>query len=151
MRLLGTVLRVRFAHALATIVAGLALTGALSACGEKEENLDVVPETEPGLESVPPVPKASQVKFGLAAAEQYARTAATDKVDPPFDVAEAAWTVSCKDPKGDLVTCAVSAGLCRGSVIILPRKVPAGESAEGYVPKADASRVRCKGTSTEGT
>jgi hypothetical protein len=131
-------------RAVASIAAGLALCAAMAACGEKEENLDVVPETEPGLESVPPVPKASQVQFGAAAAEQYARTAATEKADPPYEVAEGAWTVTCKRPADGRVTCAVSAGLCGGSVIILPRKVPAGESAEGYVPKADASRVRCK-------
>ena len=130
-------------RAVAAIAAGLALCGAMAACGEKEENLDIVPETEPGLEAVPPVPKASQVQFGLAAGEQYARTAATKKADPPFKIAQEAWRVSCKKPADGRVTCAVSAGQCRGSVIILPRKVPAGESAEGYVPKADATRVRC--------
>ena len=131
-------------RAVPAILAGLALCGAVSACGEKEENLDFVPETEPGLESVPPVPKASQVQVGLVAAEQLARATATAKVDPAFVVDEAAWIVSCKDPKGDAVTCAVSAGLCGGSVVITPTKVPAGESAEGYVPRASGENVRCR-------
>ena len=130
--------------AVAAIAAGLALCSAFSACGEKEENLDFVPETEPGLESVPPVPKASQVQVGLVAAEQLARRTATAKVDPAFVVAEDAWTVNCKDPEGDLVTCSVSAGLCSGSVVITPVKVPAGESAEGYVPRASGKNVRCR-------
>ena len=61
-----------------------------------------------------------------------------------FVVAEEAWTVDCKDPEGDLVTCAVSAGLCSGSVVITPVKVPAGESAEGYVPRGNGSSIRCR-------
>ena len=125
------------------ILAGLALCAALSACGEKKENLDFVPETEAGLEPVPPVPKAAKVQAGLAAAESIARTSATERVAPAFEVDPAAWTVSCKDPQGDEVSCAVSAGLCGGSVVITPTKVPAGESAEGYVPRASGERVRC--------
>ncbi|CAN5541864.1 hypothetical protein BH20ACT15_BH20ACT15_15220 [soil metagenome] len=113
-------------------------------CGEKEENLDVVPETEPGLETGPVVPKASEVQAGVAAAEQLARSTATARVAPNFKVAADAWTVTCKDPEGELVTCAVSAGLCSGSVLITPTKVPAGESAEDFAPKADSTRVRCK-------
>ncbi len=123
--------------------AAIALCGLLLGCGEKEENLDVVPETEVGLEPVPPVPEASQVQVGLAAAEQLARQTATAKVDPDFKIAPDAWQVDCKDPKGDLVTCSVSSGPCSGSVIITPTKVPAGESAEGYVPRGDGSRVKC--------
>lgn len=121
----------------------LALGAAVAGCGEKEENLDVVPETEPGLETGPVVPKASEVQAGLAAAEQLARSTATARVAPNVKVPAEAWTVTCKDPEGELVTCAVKAGLCSGSVLITPTKVPAGESAEDFAPKADSTRVRC--------
>jgi len=130
-------------RAVPAILVALALCGALSACGEKEENLDVVPETEAGLEPVPVAPKAAKVQAGLAAAESIARTSATERVAPAFEVDPAAWTVSCKEPQGEEVSCAVSAGLCGGSVVITPTKVPAGESAENFAPKADNSRVQC--------
>lgn len=126
------------------ILVGLALLGAAAGCGEKEENLDVVPETEAGLDTTPVAPKASKVQAGLAAAESIARSAATERVAPAIVVDPTAWTVSCKDPDGERVTCAVSAGRCRGAVIITPTKVPAGESAEDFTPKADTSRVRCE-------
>ena len=124
-------------------IAALSLGLLASACGEKKENLEV-PETVPGLEtgSIEPGPSILRVEGG--AAKDLARVSASAAVAPTFVVDPAAWTVNCKYGQTDLVSCSVATGLCRGSVLITPTKVPAGESADDYSPKADASRVRCR-------
>lgn len=124
-------------------IAALTLGLLASACGEKKENLEV-PETVPGLETESIEPGSSRVQVEGGAAKDLARASASAAVAPTFVVDPAAWTVNCKYGQTDLVSCSVAAGLCRGSVLITPTKVPAGESAEGYSPKADASRVRCR-------
>lgn len=113
----------------------------VAGCGEKRENL-AVPETTTELGSVPD-PEASFVQVEDAGARNLAAAAASQKVAPNFVVALSAWKVRCKDANPERVSCSVVAGLCRGGVLITPTKVPAGESAEDYLPKADASRVRC--------
>lgn len=128
----------------AAAITAVGVTLLVTACGEKQENLEAVPETTTELGSVPAVPEASVVQVQGAGAKALARTTASARVAPGFVIAPAAWKVRCKYGDPARVSCSVVAGLCRGAVLIRPTKVPAGESAEDYSPRADASRVRCK-------
>ena len=125
------------ARAAVPIAVGLALL--LGACGEKEENIEPV---EPEIGAIP-APGATIVQVQGPAAKQLARDAASAVLPPSFGVAPADWRVTCESAAKQLVICRVRSGPCKGPVVIRPAKVPAGESPEGYSPKADASAVGC--------
>jgi hypothetical protein len=122
--------------------AGLLACAALSlaACGEKEENLD-----PSGNDPVLPEPqaRASFVQVEAAAAKALARSAATQKAGARRAIPEASWKITCARGPKNVVTCQVSARDCAGPIVLNPVKVPAGESPQGYVPRADASGLVC--------
>jgi hypothetical protein len=122
------------------ILVGIAVL--LSACGEKEENIEPV-DPATGLETVPIAPGPSIVQYQGEAAETAARQAASAVLPRAFDVRPADWQVTCASGAKQLVICRVRSGPCKGPVVLRPAKVPAGASPEGYAPKADASGVGC--------
>lgn len=117
-----------------------ALTLLWAGCGEKQENLDP-PETQ-GIEPISSVPRASVIQAQGATAENLAAAAASDRVGPAFKVPVDAWNTRCSDA-GQNVNCTVRAGFCSGTVVIRPTKVPSGKSAEDFLPRSDASGVKC--------
>ena len=106
-----------------------------------------MPENDPGLQAGSVEPEASQVQVQGRAAKELARVTASEAVAKlpgriePVD--PAAWTVNCDYDSPDLVRCEVSTARCTGEVRITPTKVPAGQSAQGLLPKAEASSMTC--------
>ena len=131
----------------------LAATAALcfallvSACGEKEENLEAVPQDDPNFQTGPVEPGASRVRVEGLAAKELARVTASDAVAGlPGRVAPvdpAAWSVNCAYDDPERVRCRVATPRCRGRVVITPTKVPAGQSAEGIQPRTSVDSLAC--------
>lgn len=112
------------------MLAAAALT--LGACGEKEESIS--PETTVATTTT------AEPAIQPEVAEKRAREAASAAVPNGFKVRPADWKVSCAGGEGGgQWSCTVSAGPCRGKVLVSP---PSGADANAIT--TNAKGVGCK-------